>query len=96
MPLGTLWELLGRSWELFGGFWSVFSSFGDGLVNFMYFCVVFSIDLVGFLVRFSWADAEQKLGRSWPDAGQLQTFLNHSEAWSRPREARPKTTRHDN
>ena len=33
-----------------------------------------------------------KLGRSWADAGQLQTFLNHSEAWSRPREARPKTT----
>ena len=82
MPLGTLWELLGRSWELFGGFWSVFSSFGDGLVNFMYFCVVFFIDLMRFLVRFSWADAGQKLGRSWADAGQLQTFLNHSEIGS--------------
>ena len=58
MPLGTFWELLGRSWELFGGFWSVFSSFGDGLVNFMYFGVVFFIDLMRFLVRFSWADAE--------------------------------------
>ena len=34
----------------------------------------------------------QVLGRSWADAGQLQTFLHHSEAWSRPREARPKTT----
>ena len=34
----------------------------------------------------------QVLGRSWADAGQLQTCLHHSEAWSRPREARPKTT----
>ena len=58
MPLGTLWELLGRSWELLGGFVSVFSSFFDGLVNFTYFFAVFFMDLMGFLVRFSWADAE--------------------------------------
>ena len=61
-----------------------------------FFVVFFCLDLVGFLVGFSWADAGQKLGRYWADTGQLQTFLNHSEAWSRPREARPKTTRHGN
>ena len=91
--LGSLWGALGCPLGPFGSFLAAPGSFfeslgasGELFAHFWVFCVTlciccrfFSIDLVGFLVRFRWADAGQKLDRSWADARQLQTFLNHSE-----------------
>ena len=57
--------------EFLGAFWESLGSFGELFAHVLVFCLTLHVfcsffkDLVGFLVRFSWADAGQKLGRYW-------------------------------
>ena len=65
--MGAFRELVGTPRVLFDSFVQTLECFAE---FFVFFVLVF-VDLVGFLVSFSWAVAGQLLGRSLAGPGQL-------------------------